>query len=39
MREGAEIVKILREEEKLGTLSSKISSGYETVELPEKTEG
>ncbi len=38
MREEAEIVKILREEEKLGILSSKISSGYETVELPEKKE-
>ncbi len=39
MNEEAEIIKILREEEKLGTLSSKISGDYETVELPEKTEG
>jgi len=39
MSEEAEIVKILREEEKLGTLSSKMSGGYETVEMPEKTEG
>ena len=36
MREEAEIIKILREEEKLGLLSSKMSSGYETVEMPEE---
>ena len=37
MREEAEIIKILREEEKLGILSSKMSSSYETVEMPEET--
>ena len=37
MKDEAKIVKILREEEKLGRLYNKSHSGYEIVELPKKS--